>query len=80
MSGLLLSRVLVGIGKGVSPSAATDLIARSTPLEERSRAVAFVFGGLSVGSVMGLLLAPPLIQNLGWESVFYIFGLLGVAW
>ncbi|KAK7264852.1 hypothetical protein RJT34_32465 [Clitoria ternatea] len=80
MPGLLLSRILVGIGEGVSPSAATDLIARSIPLEERSRAVAFVFGGLSVGSVMGLLLAPPLIQNLGWESVFYIFGFLGIAW
>ncbi|QCD80586.1 MFS transporter [Vigna unguiculata] len=52
----------------------------SIPLEERSRAVGFVFGGLSVGSVMGLLLAPPLIQNLGWESVFYLFGLLGIAW
>ncbi|KAF2317126.1 hypothetical protein GH714_012014 [Hevea brasiliensis] len=53
---------------------------RSIPLEERSRAVAFVFGGLSVGSVTGLLLAPPLIQNFGWESVFYIFGFLGLAW
>ncbi|KAJ6381052.1 hypothetical protein OIU77_029868 [Salix suchowensis] len=80
MPGLMLSRVLVGIGEGVSPSAATDLIARSIPLEERSRAVAFVFGGLSVGSVIGLLLAPPLIQNFGWASVFYIFGFLGLAW
>lgn len=80
MPGLVLSRVLVGIGEGVSPSAATDLIARSIPLEERSRAVGFVFGGLSVGSVAGLLLAPPLIQNFGWESVFYLFGLLGIAW
>ncbi|KAH9616778.1 hypothetical protein KSS87_014933 [Heliosperma pusillum] len=80
MPGLVLSRILVGIGEGVSPSAATDLIARSIPLEERSRAVAFVFGGLSVGSVFGLLLAPPIIQNFGWESVFYLFGLLGVAW
>ncbi|OIV99888.1 hypothetical protein TanjilG_26226 [Lupinus angustifolius] len=89
MPGLLLSRILVGIGEGVSPSAATDLIARhvniqifiwTIPTEERSRAVAFVFGGLSVGSVMGLLLAPPLIQNFGWDSVFYLFGLLGIAW
>ncbi|KAJ9163033.1 hypothetical protein P3X46_022755 [Hevea brasiliensis] len=80
MPGLVLSRILVGIGEGVSPSAATDLIARSIPLEERSRAVAFVFGGLSIGSVTGLLLAPPLIQNFGWESVFYIFGFLGLAW
>lgn len=80
MPGLILTRILVGIGEGVSPSAATDLIARSIPLEERSRAVAFVFGGLSVGSVLGLLFAPPLIQSIGWESVFYIFGLLGIAW
>ncbi|XP_021277653.1 probable anion transporter 6, chloroplastic isoform X2 [Herrania umbratica] len=53
---------------------------RSIPLEERSRAVSFVFGGLSVGSVTGLLLAPPLIQNFGWESVFYLFGILGIGW
>lgn len=69
-----------GIGEGVSPSAATDLIARTIPLQERSRAVAVVFGGLSFGSVLGLLFAPPIIQNLGWESVFYIFGLLGIIW
>ncbi|KAF2917474.1 hypothetical protein DAI22_09g194700 [Oryza sativa Japonica Group] len=80
MPGLVLSRILVGIGEGVSPSAATDLIARSIPVQERSRAVAVVFGGLSFGSVLGLLFAPPIIQNLGWESVFYIFGLLGIIW
>ncbi|XP_015696493.1 probable anion transporter 5, chloroplastic isoform X2 [Oryza brachyantha] len=80
MPGLVLSRILVGIGEGVSPSAATDLIARSIPVRERSRAVAVVFGGLSFGSVLGLLFAPPIIQNLGWESVFYIFGLLGIIW
>ncbi|CAH9070338.1 unnamed protein product [Cuscuta epithymum] len=80
MPALIFSRIMVGIGEGVSPSAATDMIARSIPLEERSRAVSFVFGGLSFGSVTGLLLAPPLIQNFGWESVFHIFGLLGIAW
>ncbi|OQU89923.1 hypothetical protein SORBI_3002G293500 [Sorghum bicolor] len=56
MPGLVLSRILVGIGEGVSPSAATDLIARSIPLQERSRAVAVVFGGLSFGSVLGTIL------------------------
>uniref|UniRef100_A0A7N0U548 Major facilitator superfamily (MFS) profile domain-containing protein n=1 Tax=Kalanchoe fedtschenkoi TaxID=63787 RepID=A0A7N0U548_KALFE len=80
MPGLVLSRILVGIGEGVSPSAATDLIARTIPIEERSRAVSFVFGGLSVGSVAGFLLAPSLIQSLGWTSVFYIFGFIGIVW
>ncbi|KAH9315335.1 hypothetical protein KI387_023962, partial [Taxus chinensis] len=70
----------VGIGEGVSPPAATELIARTIPLTQRSRAVAFVFSGLSVGSVLGLLFAPPCIENFGWESVFYIFGLLGLLW
>ncbi|KAJ3678409.1 hypothetical protein LUZ60_002212 [Juncus effusus] len=77
---LVLSRVLVGIGEGVSPSAATDLIARTIPLAERSRAVAVVFGGLSIGSVLGLLLAPEIIQDYGWESVFYVFGVVGIVW
>ncbi|KAD2394312.1 hypothetical protein R6Q59_009183 [Mikania micrantha] len=80
MPGLVISRILVGIGEGVSPSAATDLIARLVPLEERSRAVSFVFGGLSVGSVLGLLLAPPLIESFGWGSVFYMFGMFGIVW
>ena len=35
--------------------------------------------GLHVGSLLGLLVAPPLIENLGWESVFYLFGILGAG-
>ncbi|CAF2367999.1 unnamed protein product [Brassica napus] len=81
MPGLIFSRILVGIGEGVSPSAATDLIARhDDTCWGRSRAVGFVFGGLSLGSVLGLLLAPPIIQTFNWESVFYLFGLLGIGW
>ncbi|KAE8700183.1 putative anion transporter 6 [Hibiscus syriacus] len=58
----------VGIGEGVSPSAATDLIARSIPLEEWSRAVSFVFGGLSVGSVTGEELDLNL-REAAWVSI-----------
>ncbi|KAG0590414.1 hypothetical protein KC19_1G097700 [Ceratodon purpureus] len=53
---------------------------QSMPLSERSRAVATVFSGLNVGSVVGLLLAPFMIEHFGWESVFYAFGLLGIIW
>ncbi|RLN09922.1 putative anion transporter 5, chloroplastic [Panicum miliaceum] len=53
---------------------------RYIPLEERSRAVSVVYDGSSFGSVLGLLFAPPIIQNLGWESSFYILGLLGIVW
>jgi MFS transporter, ACS family, solute carrier family 17 (sodium-dependent inorganic phosphate cotransporter), other len=70
----------VGLGEGISPAAATDVIARSVPLSERSRAVAFTFNGFSIGSVLGLSLAPAIITNFGWRSVFFLFGGVGLGW
>ena len=78
--GLCISRAAVGLGEAVAPSAATDIVARVVPPNERSRAVAFVFSGLHVGSILGLLAAPPLISSLGWEAVFVSFGALGLVW
>ncbi|RYR76712.1 hypothetical protein Ahy_A01g001284 [Arachis hypogaea] len=100
--------VLVGIGEGVSPSAATDLIARHVNtigraltcsgicvwwlecwkcygvcISQDSDVFCFIsFSTFNFDIVLSvrLLLAPPLIQSLGWESVFYLFGFLGVAW
>lgn len=47
---------------------------------ERSRAVTAVFGGLDVGSAVGLILCGPLIKHVGWPSVFYLFAGLGLLW
>ena len=73
-------RVLVGLGEGVAPSAATDIIARSVSVSERSRAVGFVFSGFNVGSVLGLGVAPLLIEATNWRTVFAFFGTCGLAW
>jgi MFS transporter, ACS family, solute carrier family 17 (sodium-dependent inorganic phosphate cotransporter), other len=77
IAGLYASRALVGLGEGVAPSGATDMVARVIAKNERSRAISFIFSGLHLGSLLGLLLAPPLIENFGWEVVFYIFGAAG---
>ena len=68
-AGLLGVRAAVGLGEGVAPSAATDMVARVIAPEERSRAIAFIFGGLHVGSLLGLLVAPVLIERFGWQTV-----------
>ncbi|KAF8069573.1 ANTR6 [Scenedesmus sp. PABB004] len=78
--GLCLSRAAVGLGEAVAPSAATDMVARLVPASERSTAVSFVFGGLHVGSILGLLAAPYLITHVGWPAVFVTFGAAGAAW
>lgn len=77
---LFLARVLVGLGEGVAPTAATDIIARSVSVSERSRAVGFVFSGFNMGSVLGLGVAPLLIQATNWRSVFWVFGSFGLVW
>lgn len=78
--GLCISRASVGLGEAMSPSATTDIVARTVPKEERARAMATVFGGLNVGTILGLLLAPIFIENFGWQSVFYAFGGIGLVW
>ncbi|PNW71660.1 hypothetical protein CHLRE_16g663600v5 [Chlamydomonas reinhardtii] len=77
---LCATRVLVGLGEGFAPSAATAVLAKLVPSTERSRAVAAVWGGLDVGSAVGLLLCGPLIRMFGWPSVFYLFAVLGLVW
>ena len=77
---LSISRVAVGLGEGLSPPAAADVIARYVPVNERSRATSFVFGGLNMGTIAGLTVAPTLIESFGWPSVFVGFGVIGIAW
>lgn len=77
---VLLCCVQVGLGEGFAPSAATSVLAWQVPSTERSRAVTTVWGGLDVGSAVGLLLSGPLIRMYGWPSVFYLFAVLGGIW
>ena len=77
---LCFTRLLVGLGEGVAPPSATDVLARTVPKRERASAVGMVFGGLDIGSVVGLLVAQALIFRMGWQSVFYLYAALGGAW
>ncbi|CAL6393442.1 unnamed protein product [Bathycoccus prasinos] len=75
-----LATALVGLGEGVVPSAVTDIIARAMPVGERSRAVAFTFSGFNVGSILGLSVAPFIMEKTGWRGMFDIFGSFGALW
>lgn len=39
-----------------------------------------VFGGLDLGSAVGLVVCGPIIAHLGWPFVFYLFAVLGLVW
>ncbi|KAJ8901650.1 hypothetical protein NDN08_003857 [Rhodosorus marinus] len=77
---LLLARALLGIGEGVAMPAMNSIISTWIPPNERSRSLSLIYSGMYMGSVIGLLTCPFLIQSFGWPSVFYVFGLIGIGW
>lgn len=49
-------------------------------MQERSRSLSLVYSGMYTGSMAGLAASPQMVASLGWPSVFYIFGSLGLVW
>jgi MFS transporter, ACS family, solute carrier family 17 (sodium-dependent inorganic phosphate cotransporter), other len=78
--GLLLVRVMLGIGEGVAMPAMNALVKSWVPTTYVSRSLAFIYSGMHGGSILGLLVTPPIINAFGWESVFYISGVFGLVW
>lgn len=77
---LFLIRASMGLGEGLNFPAIHSLTARWILARERSRAIAFNYTGLLLGTVTGLLLTPLLMSHFGWRWVFYSFSGLGFVW
>ncbi|KAG2489984.1 hypothetical protein HYH03_011613 [Edaphochlamys debaryana] len=77
---LLGARCLMGIGEGVAMPAMNAMLAKWVPISERSRSLALVYSGMFTGSVVGLGASPHIVNAMGWPSVFWWFGSLGIAW
>lgn len=77
---LILIRVLMGLGEGITFPSWHALYARWIPFNERTRAIAFTNSGMSFGTVFGYVVTAIIIQYYSWELVFYLFGTLGIIW
>lgn len=77
---VIFMRVGEGIGGGVTFPAMHVLLSKWAPPAERSVMAALVYAGTSLGTVISMLMAGVLTDNLGWESVFYVMGGLSCLW
>ena len=77
---LILIRILMGLGEGVTFPSWHAIYARWIPFEERTRAVGFTNSGIAAGTLFGFAVTALIIANYSWELVFYSFGLLGFFW
>ena len=73
---ILLFRFLAGIGLGGAMPSFVSLAAEYTPRAQRQAVVGLLWTGFPLGGVMVGLLASRLIAAFGWQSLFYIGGIL----
>ncbi|EZA49274.1 Putative inorganic phosphate cotransporter [Ooceraea biroi] len=79
-NGLIVLRILMGLGEGTTFPALNAMLAQWTPPEERSVIGSMVFAGAQLGTVVANLLSGLIIHYYSWPAVFYVFGGLGALW
>lgn len=79
--GLLLLRILMGLGEGTTFPALNAMLAQWTPPEERSIIGSLVFAGAQIGTVFANVISGEILHQWhSWPAVFYVFGGIGVLW
>ena len=79
---LLVLRALSVLGAAVFTPQAAAAIGTMVPVQERGRAITFVFLGWSVASVLGMPVHSYIGETFGWRWAFVLVALLsaGGAW
>lgn len=77
---LLAIRVIEGVFEGVTFPSIHSVWSRWAPPLERSRMASIAYAGNYAGTVIAMPASGLLAAAYGWESVFYVFGAIGVAW
>lgn len=72
---LLVLRVLSSVGAALFTAQAASTAALLVPTERRGSAIAFVFVGWSIASVVGMPLGAYVSETVGWPAGFLIVGI-----
>lgn len=76
------ARMVVGLGIAATMPNAMALIMEAYPLDRRSEAMGWFQMAMTGAPVLGLIIGGPMIEALGWRSVFFVLSpisFLGVA-
>src|SRR5690606_9762117 len=76
---LLGGRIVAALGAAAYTPAATLFATALRPPEERGRAVAIVFGGLTVALALGVPIGSLLADGIGYRGVFALIAAVSVA-
>jgi MFS transporter, AAHS family, 4-hydroxybenzoate transporter len=76
MMGLVVWRVITGLGLGASIPNATALTSDYVPGEKRAALVTLMFSGVPIGAFCSGYIAAPIVEHFGWRGMFTIGGVV----
>ncbi len=79
---LILYRVIQGVGAAMLMATGIAIITHAFPPRERGKAMGLIGTVVAIGSMAGPVAGGFLIENVGWQSIFYInipIGIFGTA-
>jgi ACS family sodium-dependent inorganic phosphate cotransporter len=80
LGALVATRIALGLGEAAVFPASINMVGRWVPPAARTRAVATISTGLSLGTLVALPLTGWLVKEYGWPLPFYAFGAVGLVW
>jgi MFS transporter, ACS family, hexuronate transporter len=78
--GFSAARVALGVGEAGMFPAGGKAIAEWFPRRERAFAIGLFNAGTNVGPIVCPLIAPWLVQSVGWRWTFVVMGVLALLW
>jgi len=80
LAALIGARIALGLGEAAVFPASINMVGRWVPPVARTRAVALISSGLSLGTLVALPVTGWLVREYGWPLPFYAFGAVGLVW
>ncbi|NLI94123.1 MAG: ACS family MFS transporter [Peptococcaceae bacterium] len=77
---VMIIRMLMGLGEGVTMPAIHSTAARWYPKKEAGKAIGIVQIGCPAGIALTMILATWVLQTWNWQSVFHSFAFLAPLW
>ncbi|CAM1325282.1 SLC17A6 (predicted) [Pycnogonum litorale] len=77
---LISIRFLEGLCLGITFPCYPVFLSKWCPISERSRLLTLTYSGFLCGPLFTFVLGGQIVQNFGWEFMFYTSGLIGAVW
>jgi ACS family sodium-dependent inorganic phosphate cotransporter len=78
--GFVVIRIIQGIAAALAFPCCHAIFSYWAPINERSRMTSLTLCGVYFGTVAANMFSGTIAVNWGWQSIYYIFGGIGVVW